>query len=179
MVERAVISAIVGAAILLALAAPRAGAEEVAITEQCNPGRNSVTSVPPRRGGAVELKVAPTSRLVSGRSVEWQFTVTNRGARPVNLVFGSSQFGDVILRPARKGAVDPVYRWSAGKAFAHVVSRAVLPAYSSWRCSLTGSTLAVAPGRYLLSAYLKTQLLSPTRTRAIVLLRYVDVVPAP
>ena len=177
--ERAVHAAIVGAAILFALAAPRAGAEEVATTEQCLPGRNSVTSVPPRRGGSVELKVAPTRGLVSGRSVEWQFTVTNRGARPANLVFASSQFGDVTLRPARKGGVRPVYRWGAGKAFAQVVSRTALPAHSSWRCSLAANTLAVAPGRYLLSAYLKTRLLTPDRTPSIVLLRYVDVAPAP
>jgi len=115
--------------------------------------------VPPRRGRAVELHVGATG-LVSGRPVEWQFTVTNRSTRPANLLFLSAMFGDVTLHAGgRQAALDlffrdgPVYRWSNGWGFAQPSSTAVLPAHSAWQCTLRATKFDVAPGRHLLVAY--------------------------
>jgi Intracellular proteinase inhibitor len=183
LVERAVHTAIVGAAIVFALATPPAGADGVATWKHCRVPSMDVTPVPPQRGGAVELDVRPAGNLVSGRPVDWHFTVTNLGASPVRMVFPTAQFGDVILRPARQGALDSfrddaVYRWSANKAFAQFVTPAVLPPHSSWQCSLGPSTLE-APGRYLLIAYVTARTQSAARAGSITLRRYVDVARGP
>jgi hypothetical protein len=93
-------------------------------------------------------------------------------------------FGDVYLHAAgRHAALDlffrdgPVYRWSAGRGFAHPLIPAVLPAHSAWRCSLASSTLDVARGRHLLVASVNATL--EGRLRSIEFRRYVDVAPAP
>jgi Intracellular proteinase inhibitor len=184
MVERALVAAIVGVAIVFVLATSPAGAGRVTTNERCVAGSLGVTPVPPRRGRAVELDVGPTVGLASGRPVEWQFTVTNRGTRPAALLFLSGMFGDVRLHAAgRQAALDmffrdgPVYRWSAGRGFVQPLIPAVLPAHSAWRCSLAPGTLDVAPGRHLLVAYVNAALegrLGPIQFR-----RYVDVAPAP
>jgi hypothetical protein len=181
MVERALAAAIVGAAIGFVLASSPAEAGRVATNERCVAGSLSVTPVSPQRGRAVELNVGPTTGLVSGRLVEWQFTVINRSARPANLLFLSAMFGDVSLHAAgRQAALDlffrdgPVYRWSAGYGFAQPFIPAVLPAHSAWRCSLRPNTLDVVPGRHLLVAYVNAGWLRSIRFR-----RYVEVAPAP
>lgn len=184
MVERALAAAIVGAAIVFVTATSSARADGVATAEQCDAGSLAVTAVPPRRGPAVELNVGPTTGLVSGRPVAWQFTVTNRASRAAGLLFLSAMFGDVTLHAGgRQAALDmffrdgPVYRWSEHRGFAQPLIPAVLPAHSAWRCSLTPSTLDVAPGRYLLVAYVNARL--EGRLGAIAFRRYVDVAPAP
>jgi len=125
MVQRTLAAAIVGAAIVFVTATSSARADGVATAEQCNAGSLAVTAVSPRRGRAVELNVGPTTALVSGRAVEWQFTVTNRGTRAAGMLFPSAMFGDVSLHAAgRQAALDlffrdgPVYHWSANRGFA-------------------------------------------------------------
>lgn len=71
----------------------------------------------------------------------------------------------------------PVYRCSAHRGFAQPLIWGVLPAHSSWRCSLGASTLDVAPGRYLLVGYLNAW--PATRPGPIMFRRYVEVEPAP
>lgn len=183
MVQRTPAAAIVGAAIVFVTATSSARADGVATAEQCNAGSLAVTAVSPRRGRAVELNVGPTTALVSGRAVEWQFTVTNRGTRAAGMLFPSAMFGDVSLHAAgRQAALDlffrdgPVYHWSANRGFAQPLIPAVLPAHSAWRCSLAPSTLVVVPGRYLLVAYVNATL--DGRLGTMGFRRYVDVAPA-
>jgi hypothetical protein len=182
MVERALAAAIVGVAIVFVLASSPADAGRVATKERCVAGSLGVIPVPLRRG-RVELNVGATG-LVSGRPVEWQFTVINRGTRPASLLFLSPMFGDVKLHAAgRQAALDlffrdgPVYRWSAGRGFAQPLIPAVLPAHSAWRCSLAPSMLDVPAGRHLLVAFVNARLQG--RLYSMQFRRYVDIAPAP
>jgi hypothetical protein len=160
MVEPALAAAVVGAAIVFVVATLPARADGVATEDRCITGSFGVTGVPSRRGPAVELNVGPTTGLVSGRPVQWRFTVTNRATRAARLSFPFAMFGDVKLYAAgRQAALDmhfrdgPVYRWSDRRLFPQPLIAAVLPAHSAWRCSLAPSTLNVPPARYLLVAY--------------------------
>ena len=183
MVDRALAATIVGAAIVFVLATSPAGAERGAADDECHAGSLAVTPVGPRRGRAVELSVSPTNGVLSGRPVEWQFTVTNPDTRPARLMFLSGMFGDVRLHAAgRQAALDmlfrdgPVYRWSAGRGFAQPFIAAVLPGHSAWRCRLAPSTLDVAPGRHLLLAYVNAT--QEGRPQPIEFRRYVEVAAA-
>jgi hypothetical protein len=181
MVDRALAAVVVGAAIVLVLATSTARADGVATEERCGALSLGVTTVPPRRGSAVELYVGPTTGLISGRAVEWQFTVTNRATRDARLLFPFAMFGDVWLHAAgRQAALDmhfrdgPVYRWSARRGFAQPLIALVLPARTAWQCSLAPSTLDVPQGRYLLVAYVNAWV----GERRPTFRRYVDVSPA-
>jgi hypothetical protein len=182
MVERALAAAIVGAAIVTVGASP-ARADRAATEEPCVAGLLPTTAVPPQRGRALELSVGTTG-LVSGGTVEWQFTITNHTARPAGLLFLSAMFGDVKLHAAgRQAALDlfyrdgPAYRWSENRGFSQPLIWTVLPAQTAWRCSLPPSRLDVPEGRYLLVAFLNAALNG--RMRPIAFRRYIDVSPMP
>jgi hypothetical protein len=184
MIDRLLAATISSAAIVFVPVTSSEGAETATINDACHVGEPLVTPLPPERGRAVVVSVSPTNGLVTGRPVEWQFTVANRGARPARLVFHSAMFGDVTLHAAgRQAALDlffrdgPVYRWSADRGFAQPFIGAVIPGQSAWRCRLAPSTLNVVPGRHLLVAYLNAGLDSaPGSTH---FRQYVDVAPAP
>jgi hypothetical protein len=93
------------------------------------------------------LDLAPSGTLVRG-DVSWHLTVRNEGAAAVELVYATSQDGDVVLRDAR-GA--EVYRWSAGLAFTEALRCQVLE--PGQRADLfLGGVLRAAPGTYRLEA---------------------------
>jgi hypothetical protein len=185
MVERALAAAIIGVGIVLVIPPSPARADGVAAQERCRPGTLGATPVTLQQGRAIELNVGPTTALVSGRPVEWQFTVTNRASRAANLLFHSSMFGDVYLYPTGRQAAlslrfrdGPVYYWSERRGFAPAAIPAALPAHSEWRCSLAPSILDVSAGRYLLVAYLNATPFASRVWHPIAFRRYVDVAPA-
>lgn len=171
--RRALPAAIVCAAIVPILATAPAEADRSGSHARCAVPFKRVATPPSLPAPSVVLRAAPMRPLVSGRSVEWRFTVRNVAGRPAGLVFRSAQYGDVTLSAPGRGIV---YRWSDRRAFAQPILPTVLPPRSSSRCSLEPSALDVPPGRYLLRAHLNAY--EPARPhRRISFRRYVVLAP--
>jgi hypothetical protein len=149
--KRALPALVAGAAIVHVLATTPASADRARAEARCAVPFRRAALPPTVRRPSVVLSVAPQGALVSGRRVEWRFTVRNLAGRPAGLVFRSAQYGDVTLSAPGRGRV---YRWSDRRAFAQPIVPTALAPRSASRCSLDPDTLDVAPGRYLLRAYL-------------------------
>lgn len=111
------------------------------------------TARQPLGGGLVLKLMVEPDKPRSGEPVTWTLEVVNAGVEAVTLTFASSQRGDVILR--REGRKEPVYRWSADRFFAEVVTEERLRANDEKRYELVDEGFSVPPGDYELVATLK------------------------
>jgi hypothetical protein len=116
------------------------------VTPNVSAGRLSSRAAPSRK-----VPITLTSALgvaVDGDQVKFDLTVTNPGARKVELTFPSGQTYDVVVYDAAGGEV---WRWSTGQMFTQSLRNKPLDAHESlsydatWKHpAIHGSLVAVA-----------------------------------
>jgi hypothetical protein len=98
---------------------------------------------------ALEVEAGPVEPLVSGQPATWEVTITNTTDGPVPLVFSSSQQAEILL--SEDG--EPVYQWSADRAFSQELRCQTLEAGEVYTVQLAETNpLDVPPGEYVLTA---------------------------
>ena len=152
---------------VLALAGCGNGTDEpVGSPPTLGPVPSISTPSPAPAAPAVEglsLVLRHTEPLRAGSPVTWTLEVANHGTRPVTLVFGSGQRGDVVLR---RGPEER-YRWSRGRVFTQVLGEMPLAPGQVQSYELTESGLGVEPGQYELVATLATRPAPPEVRRSV------------
>ena len=89
------------------------------------------------------------------RQVTWILTLKNRTNKAVRLAFGTSMYGNVLLR--RGGEV--VYSWASHKGFLQAIGYWVVQPHERYVRALAPDDFdfdALEPGRYEVDAYLGT-----------------------
>jgi hypothetical protein len=93
-----------------------------------------------------------TSFRLSTRGSEITLALEHSGAKPLTIVFPSSQDFDFSIWDSRGNSV---YTWSADKVFLPVVRRIELSGKKTWTVPLPVENLR--PGRYLVDGWLTTE----------------------
>jgi hypothetical protein len=144
--------------ILVAAALAYIGVARTHLTAAPSLTTSSVTTTPYASAGRLSSKasgrkvpISLTSALgvaVADEGVQFELTVTNPGARKVELTFPSGQTYDVVVYDAAGGEV---WRWSTGQMFTQSLRNKPLDAHESLSYSATwrhpaihGSLVAIA-----------------------------------
>ena len=91
-----------------------------------------------------------SSSFIQGEAIEFFLTATNTTNKPITLTFGSAQQYDFYITSTLG---TEVWRWSADKVFAAVITQLIIPAQSTVEATETWDQTLMAGGNIPIGNY--------------------------